>query len=67
MNSPDKPIQVHSKERTNLEEAIAALEAKRRIKAGLLRPYRQGGFTAEVRRSITGRLEVWAQYTGGES
>lgn len=45
----------------------AALEAKRRIKAGLLQPYRRGGFDAAVRRSITGRVEVWAQYTGGES
>jgi hypothetical protein len=43
----------------------AALEAKRRIKSGLLQPYRRGGFTAEVCRSVTGRLEVWGQHVGG--
>lgn len=45
----------------------AAHEARRRIKSGLLQPYRKGGFDAEIRRSITGRHEVWAQYTGGEN
>jgi hypothetical protein len=44
----------------------AAHEAARRIRSGLLTPYRRGGFEAKVRRSITGRLEVWGRYTGSE-
>lgn len=43
----------------------AAHEAKRRVSKGY-GPYRRGGYVAQVRRSLTGRHEVWGRYVGGD-
>lgn len=40
----------------------AAYEARRRINTGFHAAYRDGRYTAQIRRTRTGRHEVWARY-----